>query len=73
MPDLSYLLKMDKTVVSVVDLSHDSGHDDVQYWLSKTPTERLIALETLRQQYYGYDPNTARFQRLFEVVEQAQS
>ena len=71
MADLSYLLKMDKTVVSVTNLDHDSGHDDVQYWLSKTPTERLIALEILRQQYFSYDPHSDRLQRFFEVVEQA--
>jgi hypothetical protein len=60
-------LRMDKTVLSVTSLGDDSS--DRNYWLSKTPEERLEALELLRMIHYGYDPVATRLQRLLEVVE----
>jgi hypothetical protein len=62
--------RLDKTVFSVVSLE-EADDDEVKFWLSKTPYERLDALETLRQIFYGYDPNTTRLQRLFEIAERA--
>ncbi len=59
--------KMDKTAFSVTTLFEKSG--DKEYWLSKTPQERLVALELMRQINYGYDPTTARLQRVLEVVQ----
>ena len=61
---------LDKTVFSIVSLE-EADDDEVKFWLSKTPYERLDALETLRQIFYGYDPNTTRLQRLFEIAERA--
>jgi hypothetical protein len=58
----------DKTVFSVISLE-EADQDEVEFWLSKTPYERLDALETLRQIFYGYDPTTLRLQRLFEIAE----
>jgi len=59
--------KMDRTAFSVAALDDES--DEKEYWLSKTPHERLLAVEYLRQVTYGYDPTTARLQRVFEIVE----
>ena len=59
--------KMDKTAFSVTTLFEKSG--DKEYWLSKTPQERLVALELMRQLNYGYDPTTARLQRILEIAE----
>lgn len=42
---------------------------DRSYWMSKTPEERLAALEFLRQVTYGYDPATARLQRVVELID----
>ena len=39
--------------------------DDLAYWLSKTPEERVAAVDDLRTQYYG---STARLQRFARVV-----
>lgn len=61
--------KMDKTAFSVVSL-HDEP-DEKAYWLSKTPQERLAALELMRQIMFGYDPVTDRMERVLEVVEVA--
>ena len=58
---------MDKTAFSVTTLFEKSG--DKEYWLSKTPQERLEALELMRQINYGYDPTTARLQRVLEIAE----
>jgi len=43
-----------------------SMQDDVAYWLSKTPEERVAAVDYLRTQYYG---NTTRLQRVARVVQ----
>jgi hypothetical protein len=58
---------LNKSVVTISSLTDDS--DEKDYWLSVTPEERLIALETMRQINYGYDPTTARLQRFFEIAE----
>ena len=57
--------KLDRTAFSVCDL--ESPGDDLAYWLSRTPQERLAAVEFLRQMMYGYDPATARVERVLEV------
>jgi hypothetical protein len=64
-------IKLDKTAVSVA--SRYDKPDDRAYWHSKTPEERMVALEFLRQVAYGYDPDTERLQRVLEVVEREPS
>jgi hypothetical protein len=55
---------------SVVEVGALTDHpNDRAYWHSKTPAERWEALELLRQIAYGYDPATARLQRVLEIVE----
>ena len=58
---------MQKTIITVASLFEQS--DEKLYWLSKTPDERLQALELMRQIIYGYDPSSTRLQRIFEVAE----
>jgi hypothetical protein len=60
-------IRMDKTAFSAGSIDDES--DERQYWLSKTPAERIYAVEMLRQMLYGYDPLTARLQRFFETAE----
>jgi len=60
-------IRMDRTAFSVKSLDDES--DEKQYWLSKTPAERLYGVEIMRQMLYGYDPLTARLQRFFETAE----
>ena len=43
--------------------------DDKSYWLSKTPAERMQAVELMRQIIYGYDPSTTRLQRVLEITQ----
>jgi hypothetical protein len=42
--------------------------DDREYWGTRTPEERMEALEMLRQSLYGYDPTATRLQRFFEAA-----
>lgn len=71
MSDMLANARIDKTAFSVGAFDDDS--QDKQYWLSKTPEERLEALELLRIIHYGYDPATTRLQRVLEVVELGRS
>ena len=58
---------MDKSTLSVVSLFE--GSDEKEYWRTKTPQERLEAVELMRQINYGYDPTTTRLQRVLEVAQ----
>ena len=59
--------QFDKNSFSVISLQ--DNRDDVEFWLSKTPNERILVIEFLRQLMYGYDPATERLQRVFETAE----
>jgi hypothetical protein len=56
--------RLDRTAFSVVPL--DEQDDDGAYWATKTPEERMRALEFLRWMAYG-DAATARIQKVFSV------
>ena len=68
MVDLPQSAKMDKTALSVISLT-EAAVDDKKFWWSKTPEERLAAVELLRQIHYGYDPSTERLQRVLAIAE----
>lgn len=61
--------KMDKATFSVLSSFEEADEADKTYWHSKTPQERLEALELMRQINYGYNPTTERLQRVLEVDE----
>ncbi len=61
-------LKFEKTI-KAFDSHEALKADERAYWHSRTPLERLKALESLRQTFYGYDPTTARVQRVLKVLE----
>jgi hypothetical protein len=61
------LFKFDKDSFSITSLHKNDS--EVEYWLSKTPEERVLAVEFLRQLMYNYDPATERLQRVFETAE----
>ena len=42
--------KMDKSTFKIIRSSEDL-EEETTYWLNKTPQERLLAIEYLRQQY----------------------
>lgn len=60
--------KVDRQAFSVVSLD-EQDEDEKRYWRSKTPLERLEAMEITRQLVYGYDPATTRLQRVLEIAQ----
>ena len=68
MGDLVDSSRMDKSDFSVMSFA-EAAKQDRLFWQSKTPEERLAALELLRQIHYGYDPSTERLQSVLKVVE----
>src|SRR3954454_13220720 len=46
----------------------EADADDIDYWMSKTPTERIEALEYLRRWAYGDDQVDARLQRVLTAA-----
>ena len=61
--------RMDKEEFSVLSSFEEVDEADKAYWHSKSPQERMEALELMRQINYGYDPTTERLQRVFEIAE----
>lgn len=61
--------RADKEAFSVLSSFEEADADDKAYWHSRTPQERMAALELMRQINYGYDPTTERLQRVLEIVE----
>jgi len=67
--DMLVFPKMQKTAFTVSSLFEKS--DEKSYWLSKTPYERLEAVELMRRIIYGYDPSTTRLQRVLEITQRS--
>jgi len=64
-------LKIDRTAFTVASLFDEP--DEKSYWLSKTPYERLEAVELMRQIIYGYDQSATRLQRVLEITQRSSS
>lgn len=64
------LPRLDKKSFSVGNL-HDNN--ELVYWRSKTPLERLEAIEINRRMVYGHDKATSRLQRFLEITQLPQS
>lgn len=48
-------------------------NDDKFYWMSKTPQERIAAIEFLREQYIKTLPDVQqRFQRICRIINRKQ-
>lgn len=64
------MLRMDKTAFSACSLADAADEaDELAFWLEQTPEQRLQALELLRQVMDGYDPATARLQRVLTIAQ----
>ena len=59
--------KVKKDAIIVKSLFEES--DEKPYWLSKTPYERLTAMELMRQIIYGYNPSSIRLQRVLAIAQ----
>lgn len=59
--------RMDRTKIAFGTLNDPP--DETAYWLTKTPTERLQAMELMREILYGEDYAAAGFQRVLEFAQ----
>ena len=62
--------RIDKTALLVVSSFEEAEKLDKEYWLSRTPHERLQYMELLRRINYGSVAAT-RLQRVLEIAERA--
>jgi hypothetical protein len=60
---------LDKSTLSVTRLG--DTEEEKAYWLSRTPEERLAAIEVSRRMVYGEDANTVRLVKVFEFCKLA--
>ncbi|WP_243664897.1 hypothetical protein [Rhodothermus marinus] len=61
--------KVNRRVFEVTSLFEQT--DEKRFWLTRTPAERLQAVELMRQVLYGYDPSTVRLQRVLEITQRS--
>ncbi|QEG37101.1 hypothetical protein Pr1d_44410 [Bythopirellula goksoeyrii] len=59
--------RLDKTAIRLVPLEEEG--DDRAFWATKTPTERLAALECLRRAVYGNELCEAKMLRVIRVID----
>ena len=67
----NYLNKLDRSILTVGTLNQNPL-EETHFWLSKSPIERLVALELLRMRLANYDNATTRLQRFYTVTERPQ-
>jgi hypothetical protein len=56
---------LDKSTLFVTRLG--DTEEEKAYWLSRTPEERLAAIEVSRRMVYGEDATSSRLQRVFKI------
>lgn len=54
--------------IEVANSFQEAERQTREYWRNATPAERLNALETLREPFYGPDQASRRLQRFLELV-----
>lgn len=55
-----------RDIVEVLNM-HEA--DDSNYWLDRSPVERIEAIEFMRKAMYGHDRVSERLQRVLTVAE----
>jgi len=61
------LPSLNKKILNVTSL--DDIEEEKKYWISKSPLERIEAIEINRRMIYDQDRVTSRLQRFFETAE----
>ena len=61
------LPSLNKKIVNITSL--EDTEEEKNYWFSKSPLERIEAIEINRRMIYGKDRVTSRLQRIFETAE----
>ena len=63
---MNELPRINKKVIKITSL--DNTEEEKQFWLSKTPLERLEAVEINRRMIYGETRTTSRLQKVIEIA-----
>jgi len=66
---MNKLPSLNKKIVNVTSI--DDIEEEKRYWMSKSPLERIEAIEINRRMVYGQDRVTSRLQRFFEIAERS--
>ncbi len=62
-------MKIDDAAFEAIKLAVETGVTDRAFWHSRTPDERIAAMELMRQRAYGYDEHSMpRLQRVIEIA-----
>lgn len=64
-----FFSRLDRSVITVSTLTGQDSREETRYWLSKSPFERLVALELLRMRLANYDSTSSRLQRFYTVTQ----
>jgi len=64
------IVVMIKKIAKIRNLEDNSASEDLKFWLSKSPEERISAVEFLRKQANG---SSARLQRTVRIIQLSQS
>ena len=60
---------MEKVVHKAKLSEHDEVRQNLEYWLSRPPEERVAAVEILRRQMHGDIPRLQRVARIVKLSE----
>ena len=73
MPPIDVMIEdnIERDKISIGSVTDD--YDDLSYWLSKSPEERIEGVEFLRRQFYSYGEAEQEFRRFLEVTEREES
>jgi hypothetical protein len=59
----------DETKLEEIKFAVETGVTDREFWHSRTPEERIWAMELMRRRAYGYDEHSIpRLERVIEVA-----
>lgn len=59
----------DETKLEEIKLAIETHGSDPVYWRSRTPEERIWAVELMNRRAYGYDEHSVpKFQRVIEIA-----
>ena len=63
-------MKIDDAAFEEIKLAVETGVTDRAFWQSRTPDERIAAMELMRQRAYGYDEHSMpKLQKVIEIVD----
>jgi len=61
--------KIDRTRVRIIKKNSVEENDDISFWMSQSPAQRISALEEIRAEYNSWKYGPYRgFQRVYKII-----